>query len=222
MRFLAVFLACLGIGLIPPATARSQEILAVEIDADTANLMTEFTVIISPSQPRGDVELLIKNDERTFTAIRRIASQEMSGKRTSYPLRLLAPFDAYRITLADDEPPFLVSTKRLAKKISAAKAPTLPWTRGPESHENTTENMATGRGIASFHLPRSEAARLLIVVFDDDGRIADQYFGVYPGRRSWNSRPLPIRTYHFAMAGADSSGNPVEVTPEKAFIEQTP
>jgi hypothetical protein len=31
-----------------------------------------------------------------------------------------------------------------------------------------------------------------------------------------------IRTYHFAMPGADSSGNPVEVTPEKAFIEQTP
>jgi hypothetical protein len=56
--------------------------------------MTEFTVIISPSQPRGDVELLIKNDERTLHGDPGIASQEMSGKRTRYPLRLLAPFEA--------------------------------------------------------------------------------------------------------------------------------
>lgn len=222
MRLLTAYLACLGLGLLLPATARSQEILAVEVDADVTNLMTDFTVIISAPRSRGSVELLIQNDERTFTATRRIAFQETPGKRTSCSLSLFAPFAAYKITFADDESPFRVCTQRLARKIAAAQTPALPWAKGPATRDVTAENMDPGRGIASFHLPRSDASRLLIVVFDTDGRVADQYFGVYPGGRSWNSRPLPFGSYRFAMAGTDNAGNPVDVRPEKAFIVQAP
>jgi len=205
-----------------PAMARSQEILAVEIDANAANLMTKFTVVMSAPRPRNGVEVLIQNDERTFKAARRIAPPGMNEKSMTCELSLLAPFDTYRITAADDQPPFLVSTKRLVGKLAAARTPALRWPGRPDHQDGVYGKRETDQGIASFHLSRSEAARLLIVVFDADGRIADQYFGVYPAGRSWTSRPLPFGTYRFAMAGADRSGNPVAVKPEKAFLGQAP
>jgi len=222
MRPLAVYLACLGIILILPAMARCQEILSVEIDADTANLMTTFTVVMSTPRSRKGVEVLIQNDERTFKAARRITPSEITEEQMTCELSILAPFDTYRITAADDEPPFLVNTKRLVGILAFAKPPTLPWLESPEHQDTVTEKRVAGRGSASFHLARSEATRLLIVVFDAEGRIADQYFGLYPSRRAWTSRPLPFGTYHFAMAGADKSGNPVEVNPERAFLELPP
>lgn len=222
MRPLAVYLACLGIGLILPAMARCQEILAVEIDLDAATLMTNFTVVMSAPRPRHDVEVLIQNDERAFKAGRRITPPGMNGKSMTCEMSLLAPFDTYRITTTDDAAPFLVSTKRLAGKLAAARASALPWSANPEHQDGVNEEGETGRGIASFHLSRSDATRLLIVVLDAEGRIADQYFGVYPAGRAWTSRPMPFGTYRFAMAGADRSGNPIAVTPEKAFLDQTP
>jgi hypothetical protein len=202
--------------------ASCQEILAVEIDADAANLMTKFTVVMSAPRPRNGVEVLVQNDERTFKAAHRITPPGMTEKSMTCELCLLAPFDTYRITSADDQLPFLVSTKRLVGKLAAARALALPWPGSPDHQDGVNEKRDTGQGIASFHLSRSEAARLLIVVFDADGRIADQYFGVYPAGRSWTSRPLPLGTYRFAMAGADRSGNPVAVKPEKAFLDQAP
>lgn len=222
MRSLAVYLACLGIGLMLPSIARCQEILAVEIDADAANLMTKFTVVMSVPRSRNGAEVLIQNDERTFKATRRIAPSEMTEKRMTCELSMLAPFDTYRITFTDDEPPLFVSTKRLVGKLAAEKTSILPWLENPKHQDAMIEKRDTGRGTASFHLSRSEAAKLLIVVFDTEGRIADQYFGMHPAGRSWSSRPLPFGSYHFAMAGADRSGNPVEVKPERAFLELTP
>ncbi|GAB6111058.1 hypothetical protein [Desulfomicrobium salsuginis] len=222
MRVLAVCLACLGISLILPAMARCQEILAVEIDLDAATLMTNFTVVMSAPRPRHGVDVLIQNDERAFKADHRITPPGMNEKIMTCEMSLLAPFDSYRITTTDDAPPFLVSTKRLAGKLAAARASALPWSGNPEHQDGENEEGDTDRGIASFHLPRSDAARLLIVVFDADGRIADQHFGVYPAGRAWTSRPLPFGTYRFAMAGTDRSGKPVAVEPEKAFLDQAP
>jgi hypothetical protein len=205
-----------------PSIARCQEILTVEIDADTANLMTKFTVVMSAPRSRNGAEVLIQNDDRTFKATRRIAPSEMTEKRMTCELSMLAPFDTYRITFTDDEPPFFVSTKRLVGKLAAEKASILPWLENPDHQDAVIEKGETGGGIASFHLSRSKAAKLLIVVFDAEGQIADQYYGLYPARRSWTSRLLPSGSYHFAMAGADRSGNPVEVKPEGAFLELTP
>jgi hypothetical protein len=205
-----------------PAMACCQGILAVEIDVDAATLMTKFTVVMSAHRPRNGADVLIQNDEHTFKTTRRIAPPGMNEKSMTCELSLLAPFDTYRVTSADDAPPFLVSTKRLAGELAAARTPALPWPGSPDPQDGVNGKRETGLEIASFHLSRSEAARLLIVVFDANGRIADQYFGVYPAGRSWTSRPLPLGTYRFAMAGADSSGNPVAVKPEKAFLEQAP
>ena len=223
MRSLAVHLAYLGIGLILPAMANCQEILAVEIDVDAATLMTNFTVVMSAPRPSNGngVEVLVQNDEHAFKAAHRITPPG-NEKSMTCELSLLVPFDTYRITSTDDAPPFLVSTKRLVGKLAATRASALPWSGNPEHHNGVNEEGETDRGIASFHLSRSDAARLLIVVFDADGRIADQYFGVYPAGRAWTSLPLPFGTYRFAMAGADRSGNPVAVEPEKAFLGQAP
>lgn len=222
MRSLAVCLACLGIGLMLPAMARCQEILAVEIDANATNLMTSFTVVMSTPRSRNNVEVLIQNNERTFKATRRITPPEMTEKRMTCELSMLAPFDTYSITSANDDPPFRVNTKRLVGTLAAERAGTLPRLGSPQHQDAAIERMETGQSIASFHLTRSDAAKLLIVVFDAEGRIADQYFGVYPAKQSWSSRPLPFGTYHFAMAGADRSGYPVEVKPERAFLELAP
>jgi hypothetical protein len=205
-----------------PSMASCQEILAVDIDADAANLMTKFTAVMSVPRSRNGVEVLIQNDERTFKATRRIPPSEITGERITCELILLAPLDTYRITASDDKTPFLVSTKRLVGKLAAERASPLPRLGNPGQQNDVIEKMETGRGIASFHLPRSEAAKLIIVVFDAEGRIADQYYGVYPAGKSWTSRPLPVGRYHFTMAGADRSGYPVEVKPERASFELTP
>ena len=138
MRALVVYLACLGIGLILPAMARCQEILAVEIDADAVTLMTNFTVVISAPRPSNGVGVLIQNDEHAFKAARRITPPG-NEKSMTCELSLLAPFDTYSITSTDDAPPFLVSTKRLVGKLAAARASDLPWPGNPELQDGVNE-----------------------------------------------------------------------------------
>ena len=206
-----------------PWTALGQDILAVESDVDPVRLVTTLSVIVSGPPPKTDTTVVIQNDRLGFRATRQIPPQDINARKEIHEIgvRFLAPFGPHQISASNTETPYVANTERLVRNL-ADNAIAIPWFTN-QSPVDAAERQSGGQGILTVHLPaRSDLTQVLIVVFDGDGTIADQYFGEPPPRRVWKSARLPRGSYLLRVAGVDGRGNPAGMQVDKAFIDLLP
>lgn len=219
----APVILCLAWALTLPWAALGQDILAVESEVDPARLVTTLTLIVSGPPPKTDTAIVIQNDRPGFRATRQILPADIVARKDNHELkvRLLAPFGVQQISTSNTETPYFANTERLVGNL-ADSASVIPWFKD-QAPADAAGPEPGGQGVMTVHLPaRSDLTQILIVVFDKDGTIADQYFGEQPPRRVWKSARLPRSDYLLRIAGVDGRGNPGVVLAEKAVIDLLP
>jgi len=216
----APFILCLACALMLPWPALGQDILAVEYDVDPARLVTTLSLIVSGPPPKTDTAVVIQNDRPGFRATRQVPPGDIVARKENHEIRvrLLAPFGLHQISTSNTETPYLANTERLVGNL-AGSASAIPWFTD-QAPADAAGPEAGGQGVLTVHLPaRSDLTQILIVVFDQDGTIADQYFGEQPPRRVWKSLRLPRGRYLLRIAGIDGRGNSGVVQAEKAVMD---
>jgi hypothetical protein len=219
----APLILCLAWAVMLPWTALGQDILAVESDIDPARLVTTLSLIVSGPPPKTDTTVVIQSDRPGFRAIRQVPPADIAARKDNHEfrVRLLAPFVVHQVSTSTADTPYLANTERLVGSLADGAA-AIPWIEG-QAPVDAADPGFEGQGVMTVHLPaRSDLTQILIVVFDKDGTIADQYFGEQPPRRVWKSARLPRGDYLLRIAGVDGRGNPGAVLAEKAVIDLLP
>jgi hypothetical protein len=214
---------CLVCAIMRPLAARGQDILAVESDIDPARLVTALSLIVSGPPPKTDTAIVIQNDRPGFRATRQVPPADIVARKENHEIRvrLLAPFGVHQISTSNGETPYFANTERLVGNL-ADSASAIPWFKD-QAPVDAADPKAGGQGVLTVHLlVRSDLTQVLIVVFDKDGTIADQYFGEQPQRRVWKSARIPRGNYLLRIAGVDGRGNFGGVQADKVFIDLLP